>query len=188
MLPSQMHSASTSHKQRNNINHLSRTSGDLVVWKSDVSWTWNMMNCINRSNISGFPNQNRSSLGFIWVPIAAGPVCSRTSSAKEETTCWSFVPTSMTSFVPKQSNKLSVLEQFICLVKKLEHRYLQPPVWKKAKSRYLNLLNRDNFKQPEKEKEKKREEEIRHIWSYNSILSSKVTVNVDKDAKNGVAP
>lgn len=59
--------------------------------------TWNMMNCINRRSITGFPNQNKSSRGFTWVPTV-GPVCSTISSAKEDTTCWSFVPTTMTSF------------------------------------------------------------------------------------------
>lgn len=58
--------------------------------------TWKMMNCINLNNISGFLNQNKSSRGFTWAP-ADGPVCP-ISRAKDETMCWSFVPTSITSF------------------------------------------------------------------------------------------
>jgi hypothetical protein len=76
--------------------------------------TWNMMNCINRNNISGFPNQKRSSRGFTW-PTTDGPFCSIISSAKEETTCWSFVPTSMTSYFEmwnKWTQKLSIYKEY----------------------------------------------------------------------------
>lgn len=71
------------------LGYLNETTQEII--------TWNIINWINRNKITGFLNQNKSSLGFTWVPIW-GPVCSLISRAKEETTCWSFVPTSMTSF------------------------------------------------------------------------------------------
>lgn len=56
--------------------------------------TWNDMNCIKRDKISGFPNQNSASRGFTSLPTD-GPATSR---ASRETTCCSFVPTTITSF------------------------------------------------------------------------------------------
>ena len=73
-----------------------------------------MINCIKRSKITGFPNQNRSSRGFIWVAAIDGPVCSTTPSDKQETTCRSFVPTNMTSFgIWNTLNKINFMSSLI---------------------------------------------------------------------------
>lgn len=92
-LPSRKHSATRSRLMRTE----NRKTNSKTCRFCTYCITWNDINCIKRNKISGFPNQNRSSRGFTWVPID-GPRGSAISSANRETTCWSFVPTNMTSF------------------------------------------------------------------------------------------
>lgn len=113
------------------------------------SITWNIINCINRNNISGFLNQNRSSRGFTWVPTD-GPVCSIISSANEETTCWSFVPTTITSCDMYTSIRGIIMKKPLYMGNNTQEIwvYLQLQGWKIARNKYLDLQQINHFFNP----------------------------------------